>query len=298
VLILQSHIVPDHAGGERLSEYAMKLPGFIPSRNGAKKAIKRGDILVDGLPAETGRLTVPGQLIELVDWQKTPPKNFPMQIKIAYEDEYFALVCKPAGIEVSGNKFKTLQNALPINCDASTAPDALKYPRPVHRLDYHTSGLLIVAKTVNAQIAFGNMLEKKEITKRYRAILVGEVPESGQIDTPIGGRYALSEFRRVSVVPSLRYETLSLVDLFPITGRTHQLRIHMASIGHPVLGDARYGREGMILRGKGLFLSAVELIFKHPFDRRDITVSIPQPEKFDVRLRKESERVNNLHHSN
>ena len=273
-----------------MSEYAIKLPGFIPSRNGIKKAIKRGDILVDGLPAETGRLTVPGQLIELVDRQKTPPKSFPMQIKVVYEDEYFALVCKPAGIEVSGNKFKTLQNALPVNCHASTAPDALKYPRPVHRLDYHTSGLLIVAKTVNAQIAFGNMLENKEITKRYRAVLVGEAPEAGQIDTPVGGRCAMSEFRRVSVSPARRYEALSLVDLFPVTGRTHQLRIHMASIGHPVLGDARYGKEGMILRGKGLFLSAVGLIFKHPFDGRDMVMSVPQPKKFDIRLRRESER--------
>lgn len=291
-IIRETHIVPEGVENIRLKDYAPTVFTLIKSRKGITKAIKRGELVLDGEKVETGRIIASGQRIDLIDLQLTPPKEYRLKMEVIYEDEFLAVINKPAGIEVNGNKFKTVENALAGNLTPTTEGDALNWPRPVHRIDYPTSGLLMIAKTHKAQIELGKQFENRTIKKRYRAIVMGKTAEHGEIATPIDGRTAHSEFLSIKYVRSLRSEWLTLVDLYPHTGRMHQLRRHMASIGHPILGDKLYGNEGNILEGKGLFLSAVELTFTHPIHNSPITVTADDPEKFATTLRREEERWN------
>jgi len=290
MIIRETHKVPEGISGVRLSDYARTAFPSLPSRKGVAKAIKRGELWINGKPAQSGDWVKTGQTLELVDLQKRIPKTYRLSLEVVFEDEALAVINKPAGIEVSGNKFKTVENALAGSLSPSTEPDALDWPRPVHRIDYSTSGLLLVAKTANAQVFLGKQFEERKIYKRYCAVVAGRVLEGGEVDEPINGLPAHSRYAPVETVPSLRSEYLTLVDLSPLSGRTHQLRIHMANIGHPIVGDQKYGPAGLVLKGKGLFLAAVELRFPHPVDQREITVSIDSPPKFDSLLKREKTR--------
>ena len=214
----------------------------------------------------------------------------------AYEaGEYIAIINKPAGIPVSGNRYRTVQNALPFNVKPSKERDALKLPRPVHRLDTPTSGLLIVAKTATALMNLGHQLQNRKIAKQYRAIVSGKTPESGQIENPINGQLAITSYKTVRHIRSVKTNWLSLVDLFPVTGRTHQLRVHMANEGHPIVGDKLYVKNQPLLKGKGLFLCAIALEFIHPVLDTKMTFKIEQPAKFTALLNRESERWKKYH---
>lgn len=292
MMIRESHLVPEGIHDVRLSRYARSVFTALPSRKGTDKAIKRGELRIDGDPAGTGDWIKPGQLLELVDLQQRNPKPYRLPLEVVLEDEFLAVVNKPAGIEVSGNKFKTVENALGETLTASALPDALPWPRPVHRLDYSTSGLLIAAKTAAAQVSLGQQFEERKIHKRYCAVVTGRPPASGQIDEPISGLPAQSRYSTIESVPSLRNGQVSLVHLFPVTGRTHQLRIHMADIGHPIMGDHKYGPQDHVLKGKGLFLAAVELRFIHPATGKEVTITIDPPPKFAALLQREQRRWN------
>lgn len=216
-----------------------------------------------------------------------------LKLSIIFQDDDLAVIIKPAGINVSGNQFKTVQNALPHNLTPSPKNDKLPYPLPVHRLDNQTSGLLLIAKTKTARIKLGRDFENKSITKKYHAILIGKLVGSGQISTTIATKKSLSLYHSLRTVPSLKNRWLTLIELTPITGRTHQLRIHCAQKGYPILGDKLYGNEGMILRKKGLFLAATSLKFNHPISNEPLTFEIPLPHKFIKRLENEKRRFNN-----
>ncbi len=298
MIIKQSHSVPEGISGVRFREYADGLFKAIKSRKGVSKAIKRGELRINGEVAETGRLIQAGMVIDHVDLMVNPPKEYRLDLEIVYEDDYMAVINKPAGIEVNGNKFKTIENALQGNVKVSEEYDALKWPRPVHRIDCPTSGLLVIAKTHRAQVSLGHQFENREIKKRYRAIVVGTPPESGTIEEPIDGRASLSEFKLVESVASLRSGTLSLVDLYPHTGRKHQLRKHMASIGHPIHGDKQHGDDGNIMKGKGLFLSSVGLSFIHPISLEKIDVEALEPQKFKTTLEREQIRWDKFNSEN
>ena len=211
-------------------------------------------------------------------------------LDVIFEDEDLAVIFKPAGINVSGNQFKTIQNALLFNINPSTKIDALDWPLPVHRLDNQTSGLLLIAKTKLARVKLGQAFEKKTVLKKYTAVVIGDLRDSGEINLPIDGKQSLSFYTSMSVVPSLKNGDLSLLELIPKTGRTHQLRIHCASINHPILGDKLYGKNGLILKNKGLFLCAVSLDFKHPVTKQIITFEVPTPHKFIKRMENEKRR--------
>ncbi|NQZ57961.1 MAG: RluA family pseudouridine synthase [Lentisphaeraceae bacterium] len=294
MIIKETHTVPEGVSNIRLCDYAREAFPIIPSRKGVKKAIKRGEILLNGEICNGALWVEPGQQLQLVDPQVTPPKDYKIELEVVFEDEHLAIINKGPGIEVSGNKFKTVENALAKNLKASSEKDALAWPRPVHRLDYPTSGLLLIAKTKKAQVNLGQQFEKKTIHKRYRAIIIGEIPESGDVKTAVNELKAHSEYKRVKSIDSLKSKKLTLVDLFPHTGRTHQLRVHMASLGTPILGDSLYGSDGMILRSKGLFLAAVELSFIHPFTKQEVNIEIPQPAKFDTYFEREIRRFKNF----
>jgi len=292
--LLQSHSVPENIEEQRLYDYLQGLFEELPSRKSTKKAISRGEIRLNGEPTESGWWLKGGELIELFDLEVTPPKEYQLKLNILFEDEYLAVVLKPAGLISSGNQFKTLQNALLYNLNTSEQADKLPWPLPVHRLDAPTSGLVIVAKTKSARMELGKQFEERQIQKTYHAVVHGKIEEEGVISTPIEGKEARTTFRRLKVVRSLQNEFLSLVELHPETGRTHQLRIHLSDIGNPILGDKIYGPEKG-LKNKGLFLSAIALKLWHPATKKHLHFKTETPGKFSKRLENENIRWNKYH---
>jgi len=275
----------------RLPDYLQGLFDELPTRSSIKKAIKRQQIKVNGQYQPSGYWV---QINDIITYQPpalVPKKILELSLPVLYEDDYLAIIQKPPGISVSGNQFYTIQNALPFNLKVSTQKDAIR-PLPVHRLDNPTSGLLLIAKTKQTRIELGELFLRKQITKQYHAVVIGKTQKKGLISTPIDQKEAQTFFQQVHVVPSFKSKYLSLVLLTPKTGRTHQLRIHLASIGHPILGDKRYGIEGLILKQKGLFLCATHLSFIHPILHQKIEVTIPIPYKFLKRMENEEKRVN------
>ncbi|WKN43397.1 RluA family pseudouridine synthase [Tunicatimonas pelagia] len=196
-----------------------------------------------------------------------------------FEDEYLALIHKPAGVLVSGNRFKTITHALPQNLAPSTLSDAT-LPQPVHRLDYATTGILLVGKTRSSIRALNNMFENKEVGKTYYAIAIGEMSEVGTIASEIDGKQSRSGYVVQQSVPSKRFGQLNLVRLTPQSGRRHQLRKHLSGIENPILGDREYGAEGLVLTGKGLYLHAYSLEFIHPLTAQKIYVTDELPQRF------------------
>ena len=293
MLIIHTHIVPTNISNIRLSDYAVGVFPQLPSRKGVKKAIKNGQVYLNGKKGTTGAWVEMGQKIELIALDKKPPKIYQLDLPVIYEDEQLAVIHKPAGIIVSGNQFHTIQNALLHNLTVSKAIDAFQLPRPVHRLDHATSGLLLIAKTTSANIHLSEQFENKTIQKRYQAVVMGEIaPVAGMIDVKIENKEALTKYEVLQTVASLKVTHLSLVNLYPLTGRTHQLRIHLAHLGHPILGDKLYHQDKPLLTGKGLFLAAVELTFEHPISGEVMNFEIDAPTKFTYRLAQEQRRWN------
>jgi len=293
--IKEQHLVKLKGKTYRFNTYCEEFITSIPSRKGVKKAIKRGELLLNNKKTDGGVWLKEGDRITIVDLERTPPKEYHLKLSVVFEDEDMAVVIKPAGINVSGNQFKTIQNALVYNITKSTLPDALDWALPVHRLDNPTSGLLLVAKTKTARKKLGLALEQKTIQKTYHALVIGDTPLEGKISTPIESKSATTLYKKIKTVKSLKNDSLTLLELKPLTGRTHQLRIHCSSIGFPILGDKLYGTEGLVLKNKGLFLSAVSITFAHPRTNVKQEISIPTPYKFVKRMENEQKRYNNYY---
>ncbi|MCF6341195.1 MAG: RluA family pseudouridine synthase [Bacteroidales bacterium] len=274
----------------RLIDFSLLVFSTIPSRSALKKIIKRGEMWVDGEVAGEGLWLQAGQKVEWIDPETHIPKIFPLCLKIVFEDGHLAVINKPPGYPVSGNRFKTIQNALLFNLKLSAEKDALKIPRPVHRLDYPTSGLLVIAKTANALMKLGQQFQNHQVKKRYRAIVAGKMPKQGIIETGIEEQAALTRYQLIKHGRSLHTQWMSVVDLFPESGRTHQLRIHLSTLGFPVLGDDKYGNVSVRLKGKGLFLSSVEISFQHPETAHPINCKTGPPEKFTSFYNREQRR--------
>lgn len=288
------HIIKEIVVGEinrpaRLTNYCEGMFIGLPTKSSLKKAFKRQEIYVNQQPATSGYWIQPGDKIQWVDHELKQPDSYHLQLSVLYEDDYLAAVEKPAGIPVSGNQFRTLQNAAPFNLQPSLEPDALKWPKPVHRLDVPTSGIVLFAKTALSRIRLGAAFEHHQIQKTYQAVVVGTPPAEGEISTKIDQKSAQTYFQTLRTVPTLRTGSMSLVQLKPITGRTHQLRIHMAELGHPIVGDSNYG-EDVGIRHKGLFLAAVKLSLLHPLLNHQLTIDCPTPHKFHSLLAREQRR--------
>ena len=276
--------------GERL-DIILSKDGEL-SRSRAAALIKDGRVMINGqvetkpsFKAETGtviRLDMPD-----VKPAKAEAQDIPLEI--LYQDAHLAVVVKPCGMVVhpaAGNDDGTLVNALLYHLDSLSGIGGEMRPGIVHRLDKDTSGLLLVAKNDAAHAALSRQLSDREMEKHYRAIVYGKMkaPE-GVIEKPIGrsktdrkkmavdenGRWAKTEWKVLK-----EYPDRTLLDVHIITGRTHQIRVHMASIGHPVLGDALYGHKRMPDAPR-LMLHAYSLAFTHPVtgERMKFTAECP-----------------------
>jgi len=275
--------------GMRLDRYvAAKAAGA--SRTAVQRAIRSGDVLVNAAPAARPSLELRGG--EKVTWVRTQapllsPQRIPLNI--LYEDESLLVVDKPAGQVVhpgAGRHGTTLVEGL-LADRALPASDDPARPGIVHRLDKETSGVLVVAKTTQALRALQAAFAERRVQKAYLAVVEGLLDEDeGAIDAPIGrdpsrprrmairpdGRAADTEFRVLR-----RWAGKTLVLVSPRTGRTHQVRVHLRYIGHPVCGDSLYGRRGEETR---LLLHAWRLELSHPVSGKRVRFEAPVPEAF------------------
>ena len=216
-------------------------------------------------------------------------------ITLLYEDESLAVVIKPCGMVVhpaAGNESGTLVNALLYHLDSLSGIGGEKRPGIVHRLDKDTSGLLIVAKDDQAHAALSRQLSERQMEKHYLALAAGQMKGSeGSIDLAIGR--SLKDRKKMAPRPdgrnALTHWTLlqqrsdrALLDVRLVTGRTHQIRVHMAAIGHPVLGDPLYAARGTPKAGR-LMLHAWRLKFTHPRTGEELRFEAPPDESFGYR---------------
>lgn len=236
--------------------------------------------MVNNVIATSATLINGGECISLsIPKEVSPNKKLVFPLKVLFEDDHLAVIHKPAGILVSGNSFKTIANALTQSIQPSSLPDATK-PQPVHRLDYATTGILLVGKTSSSIRALNGMFEDKKVKKIYCAVAIGEMGDRGKITSEIDGKKSQSNYKLFQSVSSERFGKLNLVKLEPQTGRRHQLRKHLSSIGNPILGDKEYGIENLILSGKGLYLHAYSLSFIHPFTNKQVCLKDELPQRF------------------
>ena len=277
--IKETHIVPAITEKIRLQEYAVAIFPSIPTKSSLKKALKKELILLNGQPAKTSDWIKEGQKIALLESREKPQKLFTKKLQVIFEDDYLAVIHKPAGIPTSGNYFKTISNALPFNLNTSHQKDALPAPLPVHRLDNPTSGILLIAKSKAAQVSLNRLFEEKKIKKSYHALVVGTIIESILLKNPIEEKNAET---RIEVIENfqLKNEQFSLVKAFPKTGRTHQIRIHLAKNGNAIVGDKIYGKVSENLKKGGLFLAATGLEFNHPITNKMMCFDLELPKKF------------------
>jgi 23S rRNA pseudouridine1911/1915/1917 synthase len=286
-------------GGVRLDKL---LADTVPelSRSAAQRLIDRGQVTVQGEQVKASYKTKTGDLVVARLPGETAPELVAEEIplRVIYEDPHLLVVDKPAGMVVhpaAGHAGGTLVNALLAYCPELAASGDDR-PGIVHRLDRDTSGLILVAKREKIQRALQRQFKEREVDKAYLALLDGHLqPAWGRIDAPVGRDP--QHRQRMAVVPGGReavteYHVLEqyarqvgpaageycLVEAEPETGRTHQIRVHFASIGHPVVGDRVYGRRRTHLQLTRQFLHAWRLVFKHPVGGERIELEAPLPE--------------------
>jgi 23S rRNA pseudouridine1911/1915/1917 synthase len=284
------HIVPEQTGQERLDRYAFSVfPGLV-SRKAARRLAREGNLLLNGEPANASRWIHPGDVIVVHIKPRAPRKVFELPIEVVYEDDCMAIVNKPPGYHVNGPRPKTIEQALPFNLQPTTRSFALAWARPVHRLDARTGGLLVIAKTMAAATHLGHQFQNHSVLKRYRALLVGRLEGEGEVIRPVQKRHAQTTYKVIAHCRSLHCQWITTVDMWPLTGRNHQLRRHMTSLGHAVLGDDLHNNGETVLRSQGLFLRALELSLCHPDDERALHFVIDEPEKFSRYRARETRR--------
>ncbi len=293
--------IPDLLGGERLDRIlAARVEGL--SRSAARKLIAEGRVLVQGRPMEPDSRPKAG--LEVEGTLPDPPAHTlvaeSFHLDILYEDDHLMVIDKPSGLSVhpgAGRREGTLVNKLLGSGRTLSAVGAPERPGIVHRLDLDTSGCLLVARTDQAHHGLAAQFQGRSIDKEYRALVWGNLARGkGRIEAPIGrhpvhrtrmavrqrtGRAAVTEYTVLARAPGVSWLAVRL-----LTGRTHQIRVHMASLGHPVAGDPVYGRcprnappaaVRALEKCPRLVLHASRLSFEHPVYSRHLEVESPLP---------------------
>ncbi len=290
-------IVPADLGGQRLDRIVAQLAGV--SRALARRIVEEGNVLVEGERASPS-LRVPSHrtITATVPDPDGPPAAADVPFTVLHEDPSVLVVDKPAGIVThpgAGHRDDTLLNGL-----VSRYPELVELGEErrfgiVHRLDRGTSGLLVVARTAAAQQTLARALARREIERTYLAV-VASVPtaDSGTIDAPVGrdrrhptrmalsrdGRPARTHYRVLAA-----WDAAALLEVRLETGRTHQIRVHCASIGAPVVGDDTYGTTGGAADPGRVWLHATRLSFAHPETGDRLEVTAPLPDDLTASLR-------------
>jgi 23S rRNA pseudouridine1911/1915/1917 synthase len=280
----------------RLDVFLTHVIENIPSRTFVKKLIDTELAVVNGKPAKNKYKVALGDKIEVdvnpSSWEQQDLVAEKVALDVLYEDPDVIIINKPVGLTVhpaAGNQTGTLVNALLGKFEDLSDVNGPIRPGIIHRLDRDTSGIIMVAKTNVAHARLARQFEKHTIKKRYVARVQGTVQfDQGMIDAEIGrhpkyhdqrsivskgeGKEAISLYEVLK-----RFKHSTLVALYPQTGRTHQLRLHMKHLGHPILGDEKYGRKDSFSR---LALHAQGIAFEHPITKEFMEFSCPTPAEF------------------
>lgn len=280
------------------------------SRSFSKKIIEQGYVEINGIKKYKANFNVSDEYISKIKinegytkaLEKESKKNITDEekesIKLVYEDEYIYIIEKSAGIitESAATKENTIVDILRAKGYKLSEAESKERNGIVHRLDKDTSGLLIITKTKEANEAFTKMFKDKKIKKKYICIVKGKVEkDSAAIDMPIkrnsndrtkmslekGGRDAFTRFKVLN-----RYKDVTLMEVRIYTGRTHQIRIHMAGINHPVLADKKYGNFKNKYGAKRQMLHANFLSFVHPITKKNLKFEIDIPDDFKMVLKR------------
>jgi 23S rRNA pseudouridine1911/1915/1917 synthase len=292
----QTHTVQEEYKDLRLDVYLANAMPEVPSRMFIKKMIEGGHVKVNGRQEKARYKVAAGDQIEAdINQEDFAPKDIPaekMDLNIFYEDDDLIVINKPEGLTVhpaSGSQRGTLVNGLMYRFEALSDVNGPARPGIVHRLDRDTSGLILIAKTNVAHAHLGRQFEKHTVIKRYVARVAGKVQfDQGIIDVPLERHKKYHDQRQVAKEnegkPAItlyqvlkRFPHSTLMALYPQTGRTHQLRVHMKHLGHPILGDEKYGLKTSFGR---LALHAQSIAFTHPTTRVAIEFSCPTPQEF------------------
>ena len=294
--------VTDEDGGVRIDKYLTSVCEGL-SRSYLQKLLKSGQVLVGGQGVKASYAVQEGDLIELEVPEAVEPEILaePMDLDVLYEDEDIILINKPKGMVVhpaAGHYTHTLVNGLLDHCRGQLSGiNGVMRPGIVHRIDMDTTGVIIACKNDLAHSCLAEQLKEHSITRRYQAIVHGVLKEDeGTVDAPIGrhpverkkmsinynnGREAVTHYKVLR-----RFRQYTHVECRLETGRTHQIRVHMASIHHPLLGDAVYGPARCPIPGlQGQTLHAGVLGIRHPRTGAYMEFTAPLPDYFAKLLR-------------
>ena len=287
--------------GERADAFLARSVQDL-TRSAAQKLLEQGMVKRSGVPLKKNDRLSSGEELELTLPDPEPldvvPQNIPLDV--VYEDEDVIVVNKPVGLVVHpapGHPDGTLVNALLYHCgDSLSGVNGVLRPGIVHRIDRDTSGLIIAAKNDRAHLALAQQLQDHSLARTYEAVTVGGLKEDeGTVDAPIGrhpvdrkkmaidrknGKRAVTHYTVLGRYPGYTHVQCRLE-----TGRTHQIRVHMASIGHPLLGDVVYGSKKPWPGLAGQCLHARKLRFVHPSTGELVEVECPLPEWFETVLK-------------
>lgn len=293
-------VTADAGVGERLDVF---LAGKIKelARSQVQKLIDKNLALVNGRSAKPGyRLRAMDHVeVEYEGEEPGPPVPEDIPVEVLYRDDHIFIVNKPAGMIVhpgAGVRSGTLVNALLFRFPEIRGVGPEDRPGIVHRLDKDTSGVMVAARSVKAYDDLLRQFKNREVEKTYLCLVWGRMPEKEGLISWAIGRHAKHR-QRISVKTKKPKEALtffkvkeeygegSLLEVRPRTGRTHQIRVHFAASGHPVVGDRRYGRSVSKVRPARLFLHSHRLAFFHPATGQKVEFSVPLPPEFEEILR-------------
>jgi 23S rRNA pseudouridine1911/1915/1917 synthase len=294
-------IKPSRGENQRLDVFLSEKIKRL-NRSQLKGLIEDGGVLIDGNSKKPSYRLKKNEFIQ-IKWEEKAEESVKPEdiaLNIVYEDSHIVVLNKEPGQVVhpgAGNRSHTLVNALLFHFPAITKIGLSERPGIVHRLDKETSGVMVTAISRKAYEELKRQFQSREVSKIYTGLVWGRInDEAGRINLPIGRH--IRNRKKISVKTNKPreaetrytvrkvYRDFTLLDISPVTGRTHQIRVHMSASGHPVVGDTKYGRKKTKVRCSRLFLHASKLTFKHPETNKLVEFSAELPQELQDFLMK------------